>query len=362
MKKTKMRQLMLDGFLSGAALEGSLELSKTEASMVEKALRNARAELDENRELSIEVQRNGSKIRLALRYDAMAKKYYLNCSGNPGGFLKGQNSYGYVEIDRLIISCFTKAIQGLDIPDSVSSRIADGAIHIHNLEIACYTNKVPDKQKLMNDWTFAYRNGWAIDGQDEVVYLTDLLDLRFTRVHKDHKSSVCLEILNSAGRTEYMLMAYDKQKQMEARSMVVESNIKRRLRLDLTLTRLWFNSRTVNQKRLQTVNDLKAYVMKTHGSWKTFMIHELERALARSLLFYMWSFDYRDFVKTEQMEYEANKRVNRLVGYALVKARALNQISNKKWQDLLMNQSRFPKLNLDPHPYKLKLDPRIVEA
>lgn len=349
----KLRRVMLDGALIGAELTGDIELKASETHKIRKLLL---ANGGEEREggLSVTVVSKSAMV-ISLRLDYHRKGlYYLNMSGNPLKFLTGRNDYGFAEADRVIITAYRKALEALEgsIPPRILRAIAERQINVHSLEFATYTNKVKDKQQLINDWAHVYRTAYS--SKDGLTHrtLADMLNLRFTRAHKDHSSSICLRILSGDGREdEAMLQCYDKALEIRDKAKefgivaLVEADIEDRIRIELSLTRGWFRRRQVNGKKLNTLGDLCAYIKKNHdGSWPSFLEKEFLWAIKRTHLFDMWAFDALKAMGDSSA-----------VGHAMVKARALLRVTDAEW-NALIRKKKMVATNLNPHPYKIELD------
>lgn len=347
----KKRRVMLDGLISGVALQGDVSLRTSEVAKLRKIIL-ASGGKEIAGETGVVVTRNGYSMLISLRaYNNRKDKVFLNISGNPLKFLKGASAYGYVEADRIIITAYRKALEMLEgtVPARILEAVAARDINLHSLEFATYTCALPNKQKLLNDWAHMYSSAYSSDGEVHTT-LASMLDLEFQRKHKSH-TSLPLRIKSKDGKEdEAMMLVYDKAAEMRSRNLKVSSDIEDRLRLDLNLNYGWFRRRAVSGRKLRTLADLSAYVEKNHGTWIAFVAAEYEWALKRTCLFYMWTFD------ALKPEGNGNKRLNSKVHDAMLKTRAFLPVSDAEWIELI-NKGRIRKtFDLNPHKEKLCLD------
>lgn len=350
---------MLDGMLIGTPIEGNIEIKGSEVRIMKKLLIKAGAEEREGG-LCLTID-NKSNMVVALRTHYHNKSlFFLNVSGNPLNFIKGSNVWGYAEADRVIVKAYKMILDTLgEVPHRIVDSVIAREINIHSLEFATYTCEVPNKKKLLSDWAYMYRTADTLDiRSEEHEGLCDMLNIKFLRLDKKHKSSVCLRILSKDGREEEaMLETYDKALAIRELAEkvgevgVVHSDIESRLRLDLNLNQGWFRRRQVNGKKIKTLNDLSEYVKKNHdGKWHEFIANEYQWALDRTKLFYMWSFDASEALVG-----------NNPIMNAMMISRALIKARDKQKMKLIKNKG-VGKLTvcLDPHPEKLILDTGIV--
>lgn len=353
----KKRRIMLDGSTVGAELSGSLELEASEVYKVHKILKKRGGE---DRDSGFAVTVNGLVISLRTHYHDKSK-YFLNLTGNALKFLTGSNVYGYVEADQIIVKAFIRALDGLGkFPDRIIEAIEARMINVHSLEFAVYTNEVPNKKLLLNDWAHVYQAGYSNSKGDNHESLTDMLRIKFARAEWEHKSSVCLRIWTKDGREEeIMLQVYDKAQQIrDVSEEAVPKDIKNRLRIDLHLHHGWFRRRSVNGTRLKTLKDIADYVEK-RGGWTLFVATELKYALERTCLFHMWSFD------PQPIKRGTYKRG--MPGYFDLDAKVYDALWDRRLNLRVTDEARRLR-NLgkgaaaraqqvpDPHPEKLKLD------
>lgn len=357
----KKRRLMLDGARIGAELEGTIEISKSEAVIVRNILLKAGAEIDEfTKELSVtvsnELKGSDSKLMVSIRghYHKENKKVYLNITGNPLAFVTGSSTYGYAEADRVMITAYRICLEALGtFPARIMKQIADRNIFIYNLEFAVYTNKIPDKEQLLSDWNRMYSVACYVnkDGKGYTM-VTKLLGIRHEKAHQDHKS-LCLRIRTRDDSEDcMMLMAYDKADEMRNKAKkrgliaVVPDDVEDRLRLDLNFCRGWFRSHQVDGRKLFTLKDLVRYIEKNYeASWPRFLRAEFERAIDKTKLFKMWRFDVEKGLKS------ADKLT---LGMSV--ARSLLRASSLETARCLAGDLPMPRVDRNPHDYEIVID------
>jgi len=292
----KPRRITLDGMLIGT----KLEVLTSEVSRVKAVMIRAGA-IYEGRELVLSITEK-STIRVAMREDSHKPgSFYLNLSGNPITFLTGSNVYGYPDAEALIIDAYTKCLEKLtasggSLPKRLWKEVESRQVNIYSLEFATYTIPVENKRQLLNDWEQVYRIGYkSADGLAHEGVM-DMLNLKFCRVHKDHKSSFPLKIMSANGvNEEAMLQVYDKAKKIRKDGHIVPIDIENRLRLDLNLSYTWFANRRIEGRRLKTLNDLCLYIDKRYGGdWVTFLTVQFLWALDRTCLFHMWDLNMKE--------------------------------------------------------------------
>lgn len=361
----KKRRLMLDGARVGTELEGSIEVRNSEVNRIQRILVRAGAVIDENGDLSVivanEEKGSDSKLMVSLRphYHKEVKKVYLNISGNPLAFITGSSNYGYAEADRVMITAYRIALETIgEFPKRIMQQIAKKEVFIYSLEFAAYTNNVPDKEQLLSDWNRMYSISCHVEpGGKQYNMVTRLLKIRHEKANEEHKS-LCLRLMTNDSREEsVMLMAYDKADEIRNKAKrrgvvgVVPSDIESRLRIDMNLCRGWFRTHQVGGKKLKTLSDLVGYIEKNYkGSWVEFLTFEFDKAIARSRLFYMWSFDV-----------EAGLKAKDKVDLGLAISRALLRASSLQVAKSLSGDTPLPKVGRNPHPYELKLDLGTVQ-
>lgn len=332
----KPRRVMLDGVLIGTNLTGAIDVMDSEVQTVKDILvRCKTCHHLGGSDIEVTVTRK-SGVVLSLRRHKMTKQFYLNMSGNPLTFLKGTNEYGYAEADRQIITAYRVCLEmveeetGLMFPLRLKAAIADRDIHMNSIEFACYTKPLKDKAGMMDAWRYIYRTADS-NGQGEHTPLLDLLDLKLEIKNKKHKSSVPLKIMSrDGGELVAMLQIYDKALALEAQKMEVKSDIKNRLRLDLSLNYGWFRRHAVNKKKLKTLKDLVAYV-ENKGGWVAFLKQEFEWALDRTCLFHMWEFEAQPILdETYERGQAGYKDLSWEVYFAMLDARSRRQVLDRE--------------------------------
>jgi hypothetical protein len=355
------RRVMLDGAIAGAELNGDVEITGTEAHYLRRILLSKGGESDTQGLHLIVRGKDGGQLMISLRTHYHNKnKFFLNITGNPLTFLRGSNTFGYAEADRVMITAYRKALEvlGPKVPRRIMEAVANRDLNVHSLEFACYTRELKNKKQLLNDWAQVYRSAYYSEDGLIHVGLCDMLNIRFVRQHRSH-SSINLRILTGDGREEEaMLGCYDKAQEIRDRQgdlAVVPQDIENRLRLDLNLSQGWFRKRQVNGRRLKTLKDICDYIQKKHkGSWTTFLAHEFKSAIDRTALFYMWSFDHRAVMRGQETHLEPE------IMNALIWARASLRLTQQELNKLMTTNTLPRGLNLDPHPESLGLDMEIL--
>ncbi len=345
--KLVKRRLMCDGSLVGAAVDGSIEVKGSEAQQIAKLLRQHGAELDSGGLETVVCAESSMMIALRPHYHEK-DRYFLNLSGNALTFLKGSNVYGYAEADILIKAAFVRAMSMVgEFPRRVVCAIKNGEVNVHSMEFAAYTNEIPDKQRLLNDWQTMYGTSYSNDGI-QTTTLCEMLSVRYMKKHVDHRQSVCLRIMTGDGKEEEaMLMAYDKAYLLRNNELEVPVDIEKRLRLDMHLHNGWFRKKKVNGRKLRTLKDLGDYVEKRYeGKWHLFIATEFDRMIKRSMMFEMWRFSPDD--ESLPKELRTAMWLQRLNVRVTDKARLLAS----KGKTALMMKQQTP----DPHPYEIKID------
>lgn len=349
----KKRSVMLDGMLVGTRLSA---LKQADMKALRKLMVAYGCTELGGQDIEIAIERK-STVKLSLRRHKMNKdEWFLNLSGNPLTFFKGDNTYGYVEADEMIVRCYEACVARLErfgeFPKRVKKMIADKDINLNQLEFACYTSAVPDKAQLLNDWAHMYRHSYSTADGKEHKGLLDLLDLKFERKHKKHVSDVGLKILSRDGSEEVaMLRVYDKAAERRSKDLEVARGIENRLRIDLNLSYGWFRRHSIMGQKIKTLRDLVAYVEKG-GDWIDFIRREIAWALDRTKLFEMWTFDI------EAVQNGKHRARMPEVYLAMAHQRANLRVTDEA---LLRERMGKPKLAqkqrvLNPHPYKLLVD------
>lgn len=294
-------------------------MGKKDAVVVREILKKATGKDLHEKELTVRVY-GRSMIHLTLRQDNRDKKvWYLNMDGNPLTFLTGTNVYGWPEADKQIVKVFLMCLDSvekktkMEFPKRIREQIQGQNIRMNMLEFASYTPPLLDKKRIVNAWGYMFRrsNSLKMTGG----YYKSLEELLNVRVYEQSwkNTSFSLAVLNSQRSKEVLFMAYDKEEQMREQRREQEEkddvefdvkargwkkadqystegvpiDIKKRLRLEISLQSVWFNRR-----RIKTLLDLKQYVARHHGGdWAALIASEIQRVLDRACLVEMWSFD-----------------------------------------------------------------------
>lgn len=354
MLNMKKRRIMLDGALIGAELVGSIEIKNSEAYKIRQILKSKGGEERDGKLSILVTYKSVLEISLRTHYHDRSR-YYLNISGNPLTFLMGSNTYGYAEADRVMITAYRKALETLgQVPKRIMKAVALRQINIHSLEFATYTNKLKNKEQLLNDWAHMYQSSYST--KDGFIHetLLDMLGLRFTRKHKHHRS-IPLRIMSNDGREEEAwLLCYDKAKEMrdeaelQKQVVVVPEDVESRIRLDLTLHQGWFRRHQVGGKKLKTLADLVLYIEKNYGGqWHKFLAFEFDHYVKKTMLFSMWAMPVEKALSGSRVE------------KTVIKSRSLMRVSDAEFIQALKTK-KLTSIDVNPHPELLELDMRIV--
>lgn len=362
--KLKKRRVMYDGGLVGAAVEGSLEVKKSELTQVWNLL-SRKGGRTERGGVEVTVSAESSMVVALRPHYHQRDKWYLNFSGNALTFLRGSNVYGYAEADVLITVAFIQAMTAIgEFPRRLIRAVKAGDVNVHSLEFAAYTNEVEDKQQLINDWQHVYGTAYSNSEGVETSTLCELLGLKYVKKHVDHRSSLCFRIMTPDGREEEaMLMAYDKAEEMRADGVLkVPKDIERRLRLDLHLHNGWFRKHRAGGKAIRTLSDVAAYVEEHHaGKWHRFIASEMNKMVDRTCMFEVWSFPFEKGL-AGNYEYPGKGRHTKLITPKVYEVLALARLNcrvtdlarvlaaNGKHAMMTKQQTK------NPHPYEIKID------
>ncbi len=366
--KLVKRKIMLDGMLTGTKLESAVEIPGSDLEALRKILIACGAEA--KGEGMYLVVRGNSGAVIELRKNRYNGGFFMNLSGNPLTFLTGRNTYGSPEADKQIVAVYKRCIAYLEseskmeVPGNIKDAVEEMDIYINNIEFACYTIPVENKDKVLDAWYHVYTTGYSHEGARHIP-LVEKLNLKIAREHKTH-TSVCLRILSGDGREEEaQLEAYDKADEMRSKGLEVGADIENRIRLDLCLTYGWFRRRQVGQRKLKTLADLVAYIQKNcGGNWLIFLASEFQWALNRTCLFHMWEFDHQPILdKSYEVGQPGFKKLSWATYFAMLDARARLAVSDEdRRQFLLGNYGPLSaNLRLEPHPVVISLDMGVVK-
>lgn len=289
------KRVMLDGMRTGWVMKTGVDVSAEKA-----AVRNALLKCGAQKsdlELWVSVPGMGSKMRVCLRQDQRYRqRFYLNFSGNPVSFLYGSNVYGDPDPVWQILAACELAMDRIRKRSKTGLKVAvtrDNLI-LHSLEFAGYTSKIRDPQGLINAWDYMYRAASVRPSGATVKdrrILSLARELGVSRMYGDdlYDDSFALTV-NRSGRAETRLMVYDKTEEVKSRGReldaAVATDLKGRLRFDLQLVNWWFNRR-----RIKTLADLDKWCSgRQFKNWSEFVRAQLNEALSRTCLAYMWVF------------------------------------------------------------------------
>ena len=354
-------------------VRSSIGLMGEEGNRIKKILQLATGREVNNGELSVNIGGKGKSIvRMTLRQDFRDKKmWYLNLDGNPLKFITGQNVYGRPEADTQIVKVFRSCIKvletetGLRFPVRIKKEVESKNIHVNNLEFAAYSPPLTNKKKVINAWSYMFRRANVLAKESGLNRsLSEILGLRMLDNDGYEDTVFGFATLNSARQKEIMFTVYDKEVEIDSKKkkdgdavecdLVVDrehdrprgaskearEDIKNRLRFDIALTSIWFNSR-----KIKTLAELENYVQrKFNGDWVALVQAEVQRVMERACLIEMWSVD-RDAVldaadKGLITVPGLNKKIPTTVWLAMLEARSEIGIDDRMKANKL---SRDPK-------------------
>lgn len=165
---------------------------------------------------------------------------HLKVKGNPISYLTGQNSYGHLDINQLLLK-FMQRIErevakvkiGFTFNNTVRSLVKQGDITLNNLSFAGYTNELESEEQVKSTLSYlgmAYNTG-VYGGR---VTLANWLGVTAT----SYGEGETFELIKNdgQGRKSWSLSCYNKRAEAEAADGIVFDELGRRIRLDLSLS------------------------------------------------------------------------------------------------------------------------------